>query len=181
MEVALAVRALHLLELRIAAYEVEPVLQVRADSAEPARHDQPDVNILLPMCEIQLDRLLCVDGEVGLALFEIGVELKIQLLALLDGRCPVARPEAAPGILAFLAQPQTELPVVAPLVDDGLVKNDDFILIKVLLFDDHASLPEPLRKRVAAKMCSFPCNIARASVEKQWGFCGVKLSCKYFR
>ena len=64
-------------------------------------------------------------------------------------------------------QPQPELPVVAAFVDDGIFENEDFVLAKVLLFDAHARVPEPLGKGVAARMCSILRNIALAPVEKQ--------------
>lgn len=66
------------------------------------------------------------------------------------------------------------MPVVAPLVDDSWVKDDDLVPIEILLLDDHAEVPESLRFRVAARLFSFAYKIARVPAEEQPVFHGCE-------
>ena len=141
MEVVLAVSALHLLELGVAADEIQPVLEMRLDGAQPTFDDQTHVNVGLPVGEIHLHAPLGVDGEVGLALLHVGEELEIELLALFDGGGAVLGAQAFAGVLVLAGQPKAELPVVTPLVDHGLVEDQDLVVAEFLLLDDHDQLP----------------------------------------
>ena len=129
MEIILAGTTIQFSQLGVTMDEIQPILEMCADRSQPPFDDQLGVNIPLAMQEIHLHAFFCVDGEVGLALLEVGVELQIEISSTFDCSGTIAGVEALAGIFVLPLEPQPELPMLTTPVDNGVIEDADFLAI----------------------------------------------------
>lgn len=141
VEIILASTTLQLGQLGVTADEIQLVLQMGLDGDEPAFDDQGSINVSLPMGDISGHTGLRIDGEVGLAEPDVGIQLKIEIFATLNGRGAIAGLEALAGIFFLGGKPQPKLPVVVSPVDNSVFEDEDFVLTKPLFLDHYAATP----------------------------------------
>ena len=91
-------------------------------------NDHTAFNVVATVLQVLGHSFLGVDGKVGFALLEVGLDLQVRSLALLNGRGRAARPKAFTCVLAFALEPHSKVPIRAALVDHGLVKDGDLFV-----------------------------------------------------